>query len=235
MLGDKIELWALRSLFITERPRQIYRFPLIRLILLYSAYETWFETLHPRPTPSLVANSELMLATRLHCHAEDREAKIVAHWIAALAATTHAADQSARKILEKINAVGLKSSMSRADWERALATIHRDTSGDDVAILRTLAPRDPCRYIPDLATALITLGQRHAALHETDQELAVRAEAVAWWSRLAETDHTEHAVRYRTERANLADLYLARGKDADTAVAAEHTAAGRIPAFRIAG
>ncbi len=81
MLGDKIELWALRSLFITERPRQIYRFPLIRLILLYSAYETWFETLHPRPTPSLVANSELMLATRLHCHAEDREAKIVVRWM----------------------------------------------------------------------------------------------------------------------------------------------------------
>jgi hypothetical protein len=171
MLGDKIELWALRSLFITERPRQIYRFPLIRLILLYSAYETWFETLHPRPTPSLVASSELMLATRLHCHAEDREAKIVAHWIATLAATTHAAGQSARKILERIDAVGFKSSMSRADWERALATIHRDTFSGDVEVLRTLAPRDPSRYIPDLATALVTLGQRHAALHETDQEL----------------------------------------------------------------
>ena len=91
--------------------------------------------------------------------------------------------------------------MSRADWERALATIHCDTSRGDVEILRTLAPRDPSRYIPDLATALVTLGQRHAALHNTDQELAVHAEAVAWWSRLATTNLTEHAARYRTERA----------------------------------
>jgi len=112
------------------------------------------------------------------------------------------------------------------EYRRALTTAQ-----DAVTLRRDLAAAEPARYTPDLANSLTNLGICLERLDRADAQLQARAEAVAWWARLAELRPDDYRETYQQDRANLAKLFTDRGFDVGAASAAEHRARCDLPAL----
>jgi len=84
------------------------------------------------------------------------------------------------------------------EYRRALTTAQ-----DAVTLRRDLAAAEPARYTPDLANSLTNLGICLERLDRADAQLQARAEAVAWWARLAELRPDDYRETYQQDRAIL--------------------------------
>ncbi len=98
-----------------------------------------------------------------------------------------------------------------------------------VTLYRDLARAEPARYTPYLAGSLHNLGVLFQRVDQVEEQLRVRAEAVAWWARLAGLRPDEHQDTYQRERVNLVKLFTQRGLDLHAATAAENTALLHLP------
>jgi len=111
-------------------------------------------------------------------------------------------------------------SLREVGEHREALTIHREA----VALRRELAPAEPTRYTPDLASSLNNLGVGLREAGEPDQALRLAAEAAAWWGRLARARPDEFGDRYREAQAKLARRFAEAGHQPGAAFTAEEAA-----------
>ena len=128
-LGDRVERWALRALFVTERPREIYRFPLPRLILLYAAVAFWFGIPTTSSRRAMIADSELAIALRLHYRATPEETAEISHWIRRVAYDMGNDGRSAAELLQRIADAGARLDTDRRPAEVILERIREERGG----------------------------------------------------------------------------------------------------------
>jgi hypothetical protein len=121
-LRARIELWALVSLFITERPRSFHAFSLPRLTLLYRCYPIWqlVYDRHGGPGHGLVADSDLWLLLRIQCRARPNDVRAVQQWADRLAERARSEGLGATEILQTITETGIKAGMTEAEWSHVL-------------------------------------------------------------------------------------------------------------------
>jgi len=121
-LRARLELWALVAMFVTERPRSFYRFPLPRLTMLYRYYplQNLFPQQVGREGPVLVCDSDLWLELRLHCMALPSGIEEVRRWGLGQHEKLRGRADAGNMLRAAIERLEISAGMNEKQWETSL-------------------------------------------------------------------------------------------------------------------
>ncbi|MGH8884071.1 MAG: hypothetical protein ACRDYX_02625 [Egibacteraceae bacterium] len=119
-LSRRVERWALKALLVTERPRQFWRFPLLRLTFLYRFYPMMRGELRSSSIPAadegVASDVDFNRAVSTQCRADHAEIDQIERW----AKRQLEQRRSAADFVEALDEVGLRAGMTRKDFEAML-------------------------------------------------------------------------------------------------------------------
>ncbi|MGH8896410.1 MAG: hypothetical protein ACRDZ4_05145 [Egibacteraceae bacterium] len=119
-LSRRVEWWALKALLVSERPRQFWRFPLLRLTFLYRFYPMMRGELQSSSIPAtnegVASDVDFNRAVSTQCRAGHAEIDQIERW----AKRQLEQRKPATDFVEALDGVGLRAGMTRKRFEAML-------------------------------------------------------------------------------------------------------------------